>query len=754
MLKTYTYSLLVVILALALALPAAAQERGGDPYVVNTNYYYDAKLEEGFVMVGEGVDPDPGRGDDYTPRYNDYDWMITDPVGIRQSELDAFRARCASYAQPFGIDGIELVDGITELQTGINSVQLISNVVVKKSGLLMSSGFSIFFPPNYDPNATPAYPIVVQVPGFSTVSLNNLVFDPGGNSLPLGYLTSIQSYLNDPNGHGLVYIVWNAGGFGCIGANNDSRQAIGWLFRILSNHCGCDRRRVVAMGPSRGAFAVLTLAENVIHGGENYNVLGVFATSPPLSMGTLSTIPIGTNPDLANLYRIYGGPDGYLYSGPNPPGVSPQPALIPVFGTSDPDQADSLCPDNNGENGGADNVEHLQGKYVYLAAGTHDTFFPVTNFIGLDQSLSERGIDHTTFLIIQGGHGPSPKDRMRSIFNDFLFNVMADETFDPATYTPPAPFKHGIGEAARNYLVDTDLVTHRPENDQGESNLKTLFLKELPFSATMPRRLGCNVYGDGTPNVANEPGIVHLTGTAGKRWEINFFNPATSDLIYRTGIFDSSETAELVWWSDLFPLSASGYCGPGGGCTPDNDWLQWSALYEGDHATGNTNYIVDGNRIALETEVIDYQPLPRELRVLYAVGATSPSVALGVDLFPQVVAELRSSHTGGTAPLTVIFGMTMANNSEFYRRLAFRLDTMLANGNFLYNHRAGYTNVGPYDRFEASVNMNLPAFSSLHGENTFTLHTEDVTPAPYNQPPFLPAGAHDSSSVTIDVVVP
>ncbi len=225
-------------------------------------------------------------------------------------------------------------------------------------------------------------------------------------------------------------------------------------------------------------------------------------------------------------------------------------------------------------------------------------------------------------------------------------------------------------------------------------------------------------------------------------------------MVYRTGVFDESEAEEVAWW-DPFPVLAAGYCGPGDGCAPDpdNDWLQWSVLYDDEPATGNTNYIVDGSRIALETEIIAYQPLPVELRVNY-LDPNSPSVAQGVDLFPQVVTELRSSLTGGTAPFSVNFGMTMANNCAFYRRLAFRLDTLLANGTFLYNHRAGFTNVAPYNRFETSVKINLPAFSSLDGENVFTLHAEDVTPAPYNQPPFPPAGAADSHAVTIDVTVP
>lgn len=755
--KLKTCPLIAVMLAvLCLALPAAgAAERGEiDPYVVNTNYFFDEGLGEGYFSLLNGTDPDPGRGDGYIPQYNDYDWAVTDSVGVRQSELDAFRGRCADFASGFGIDGIEIADHLQALQQNINSVQVIPNLVFERDGEVLQGSFTIFVPPNYYPSDDQRYPVVVQIPGYSTTSLNDLVFDPGGNSLPLAFLTTVKSYVNDPNGRGVFYVLWNAGGYGCIGANSDSRDTFGWMLRNLRVRCRVDRQRVVVRGSSRGAFAALTAAENIIHGHDSgYDVVGVFATSPPLSMGSNSTIPIATNPDLANLYRLYGGLDAYLYSQDSPPGSSPQEALIPAFGTTDALEADMLCPDYGGESGGVDNLAFLEGKYIYLASGTHDSFFPVTRFIEMDNKLTERGIPHTTFLVLQGGHGPSPQDQLSEIFGEFLYHLMADPDFDPSTYVPPAPYRHGLGEDARNYLLDTDLVYHRYRDDQGEPTLKPLYLKELPFSATMPRRLGSNVYGTGTPNVADEPGIVHLTGAEGKRWEIYLFNPTNSDVVYRTGLFDSSETDELVWWGDLFPVDATGNCGPGGSCTPTNDWLQWSALYEGEHATGKTNFEEDGERIALETEIIDRQAVPWELYVNY-LDPNAPAVSLGVDLFPTVVADLDVSPTSGTAPMAVNFSMTLANNTGHPRRLAFRVDTLLASGYFIANHRAGYTNVAAYDTFETSVNMNLPALTTLNGTNTFTLVGEDVTPAPYNQPPFPPSGAGDSHSVTVDVVVP
>jgi len=745
---------LATLVIMVLIPSAAADERGGgDPYVVITNYHWNEKLQEGEILLGEGVDPDPGRGEDYVPQYNDYDWMISDPVGIRQSELDAFQSRCDAYAQGFGVDGVVVRDRIYELTSGINSVQIVPNMVFERDDVPLKSSLTLFFPPNYEQQTLHRYPLVIQIPGYGLDSLNDMIFDPGGTSIPLGLLSTIKAYAGDPNGRGIIWAVWNGGGRRSISANSDAKDAIDYAILALAVLCRADHKRIIAVGSSRGAFSALTLAEDIIHERFTYDVIGVFASSPPLSMGTLSTIPTATNPDLSNLYKINGGADAYLYSGSNPPGSSPQPALMPAFGTDDPLAADMLCPDYGGESGGTDNLAQLAGKYVYLAAGTHDSFFPVTNFITMDRKLSERGIPHTTFLVLQGGHGPLPKARMQMIMSDFIEQVLTDKNFNPATYSPPAPYKHGIGEAARNYFLNTDLETHQTSDDQGETTMKRLLLDELPFSATMPHRMGCNVFGTAAPNVADEPGIVHLCGAPGRDWKIIVTNPATTETMSWTGVFDSTETAEVIWWEDDFPVAAAGNCGPGGDCTPGNDILQWTATYEGRDISGNTNYIIDGERLPLETEIIDRQPEPWELRVKY-LDSSAPAVAIGVDDYPLLSATLVTTPASGTLPLTVNFAMTAGNNTPYHRQLAFRLDTVLAGGLTITNHRAGYTNMGPFEWFEDGVNMTMPVLQSLNGVNTFTLNVQDVTPVPYNQPPYPPAGATDTHVTTVTTTIP
>ncbi len=48
----------------------------------------------------------------------------------------------------------------------------------------------------------------------------------------------------------------------------------------------------------------------------------------------------------------------------------------------------------------------------------------------------------------------------------------------------------------------------------------------------------------------------------------------------------------------------------------------------------------------------------------------------------------------------------------------------------------------------------IPGLGSVLGDNTFSLVAEDVTPAPYNQPPYAPAGDTDSAQCVVTAAAP
>ncbi len=78
----------------------------------------------------------------------------------------------------------------------------------------------------------------------------------------------------------------------------------------------------------------------------------------------------------------------------------------------------------------------------------------------------------------------------------------------------------------------------------------------------------------------------------------------------------------------------------------------------------------------------------------------------------------------------------------------------MANGSSVNSWRAGFTNVAPGGLFTSSWNQTIPAAGSLIGLNVFTLVAEDVTPAPYNQPPYPAAGGTATASAGLTASAP
>ncbi len=109
----------------------------------------------------------------------------------------------------------------------------------------------------------------------------------------------------------------------------------------------------------------------------------------------------------------------------------------------------------------------------------------------------------------------------------------------------------------------------------------------------------------------------------------------------------------------------------------------------------------------------------------------------------------------GTVPFPVVFSVELNNTyGGLTRRVAGRLDVTIASGASYSNWRGGYTNLSAGETYQAVWVTQLPAVGSLLGENSFLLTAEDVTPAPYNQPPHQPAGDTDSALAVVTAQAP
>ena len=122
---------------------------------------------------------------------------------------------------------------------------------------------------------------------------------------------------------------------------------------------------------------------------------------------------------------------------------------------------------------------------------------------------------------------------------------------------------------------------------------------------------------------------------------------------------------------------------------------------------------------------------------------------------PTVGASLACTPATGTLPFATQMTATLTNTyTGQRRRVAARIHLTLAGGGYFPNWRAGFTNIVEGTSYIAAWSQNLPALGTLVGDNVFDMVAEDVTPAPYNQPPYPPAGDTATDSCTVTGMVP
>ncbi len=109
----------------------------------------------------------------------------------------------------------------------------------------------------------------------------------------------------------------------------------------------------------------------------------------------------------------------------------------------------------------------------------------------------------------------------------------------------------------------------------------------------------------------------------------------------------------------------------------------------------------------------------------------------------------------GTVPFATQMTVTLDNlYTGQVRRISGRINATLASGAYFGSWRAGYTNVAGGDSFTSAWTQNIPALGTVIGANLFQLAAEDVTPVPYNQPPYPPAGDTATASCTVTGMAP
>ena len=112
---------------------------------------------------------------------------------------------------------------------------------------------------------------------------------------------------------------------------------------------------------------------------------------------------------------------------------------------------------------------------------------------------------------------------------------------------------------------------------------------------------------------------------------------------------------------------------------------------------------------------------------------------------------VRKSPSSGTLPFNALVTVTLENlQQQQIRRMAAGLHVKLADGGTILGWRTGYLNMPAGSIHTSSLLQFLPNLAPLVGDNQILLRAVDVTPAPYNQPPYPPSGntARDACTVT------
>jgi hypothetical protein len=164
------------------------------------------------------------------------------------------------------------------------------------------------------------------------------------------------------------------------------------------------------------------------------------------------------------------------------------------------------------------------------------------------------------------------------------------------------------------------------------------------------------------------------------------------------------------------------------------------------YATGTTNSsgvatltIAPLTEGTMDVTVTKQNLLPWEGTCTISGGEPPETIEVSLDAIPA----------SGVLPFSTHFWVQLSNLTTQSRRAAARIDVQVAGGSSYSNWRSGWTNLGSGAIYTTDWGQNIPALSSLVGNNLFTLVGEDVTPSPYNQPPYYASGDTDIDVATV-----
>jgi len=125
---------------------------------------------------------------------------------------------------------------------------------------------------------------------------------------------------------------------------------------------------------------------------------------------------------------------------------------------------------------------------------------------------------------------------------------------------------------------------------------------------------------------------------------------------------------------------------------------------------------------------------------------------LGGEVYSTISADLSCSPDTGVLPFDCqVTGSLNNEYADYHRRLAATVTVYLPNGEQFSDYKRGYTNLAPASSHHFSWTEHLTS-NEMVGTIEAYLFVQDVTPTPYNQPPYPPSGAMVSESCVVEVL--
>jgi hypothetical protein len=201
-------------------------------------------------------------------------------------------------------------------------------------------------------------------------------------------------------------------------------------------------------------------------------------------------------------------------------------------------------------------------------------------------------------------------------------------------------------------------------------------------------------------------------------------------------------TTDDFWYYNFEPLDGTDV--PAITATPGCQWVAGRPGFSGN----------SGGWVTDCWDFTDPMWLNEDIKIRFAFGSDTSVTYSGwlidnVTVYNNVVdgpfdCDYTVLPASGTVPFQVIHRLTLTNTlsggAVYTRRIAARIKVTLGNGTSYNPWRSGFTNVQPSTSFLKQFPLSFPAVSAVIGNNTFTLTAMDVTPTPYNQPPYPPSG--------------